>query len=78
MLISELKDYMAEHRTVPVKDLAIRFDSDPEAIRAMLRLLIDRGRVRRLDLEENCDGCRKCAAYEAEVYQWVDRPPSHP
>jgi len=71
MLVRELKDYMAEHRTVPVKDLVIRFQSDPEAIRAMMALLINKGRVRRLDEEQNCDGCRKCPAYETETYQWL-------
>jgi len=71
MLVTELKHYMAEHRTVPVKDLVIRFQSDPEAIRAMMALLINKGRVRRLDEEQDCDGCQKCPAYEAETYQWL-------
>jgi len=71
MLVRELKAYLAEHRTVPVKDLVIRFDSDPEAIRAVLGLLITKGCVRRLDEEQNCDGCQKCPAYDSEVYQWI-------
>lgn len=74
MILSDLKSYLAEHRHVPIGDLVNRFGSDPAAIRGMLEHFAARGLVRRLDGGGMCGGCRKCDAYELEIYQWTGQP----
>jgi predicted ArsR family transcriptional regulator len=71
MLLTELSCYLVEHRRVPIADLASRFEVEPEALRGMLAMLVAKGRVRRLDTGEICDGCAKCEAYHLEVYEWT-------
>jgi hypothetical protein len=71
MILSDLKSYLARHKRAPIGDLVNRFESEPEAIRAMLAHFIRTGRVRRLDGDGTCGGCRKCDAYALEIYEWT-------
>jgi hypothetical protein len=45
MILSEIKRYLVEHKQATLGDLAIHFDTDPEAMRGMLEQWIQRGRV---------------------------------
>jgi hypothetical protein len=75
MILSEIRDYLAERGRAPLSDLAIRFDTDAEAVRAMLDHWIRKGRVRRIRDEDSlCGGCCNCGAEGPEVYEWVQRP----
>jgi predicted ArsR family transcriptional regulator len=71
MLLTELSAYLARHRRAPIGDLAGRFQIEPAALRAMLDLLVAKGRVRRHDSGEICGGCTKCEAYRLEIYEWA-------
>ncbi|MBL6957845.1 MAG: FeoC-like transcriptional regulator [Rhodospirillales bacterium] len=74
MILSELKDYLAQHKRAGIGDLVNRFQSEPDAIRGMLEHFIRKGRVRRLETElGDCSGCSKCDAYALEIYEWTGR-----
>ena len=73
MILSELCSYLAQRRQAPLVDLAHRFDSSPEALRAMLEVLARKGRVRRIENGAACaSSCCKCDPASVETYEWVD------
>jgi hypothetical protein len=72
LILSELSGYLAQRRQAPLVDLAHRFDSSPEALRAMLEVLTRKGRVRRIENGAACaSGCCKCDPASVETYEWV-------
>lgn len=74
MILSELREYLQIHRRVALKDMAYRFDMDPEAIRGMLNKWIVKGKVVKfIDEAPSCaSGCGKCENCQDEIYQWID------
>ena len=72
MILSDIKRYLRQHRQATLADLVARFDSDPDAMRAMLDLWVRKGRVSRTDLRSDCTkGCCSCQCGAAmELYTW--------
>ncbi len=72
MILSELTAYLTEQKRVALLDLSRRFDSEPDALRAMLAILERKGRVRKLPSGTACGGgCSKCDPASIEIYEWV-------
>jgi putative ferrous iron transport protein C len=71
MILSQLRDYIAERRRLSLQDLANHFDTDPEALRGMLAILERKGRVRKLAAGAACGGCCNCDQAAPELYEWV-------
>ncbi|WP_246237695.1 FeoC-like transcriptional regulator [Caldichromatium japonicum] len=69
-MISELSIFLRAHRRAALKDLAHRFDADPEALRGMLELMERKGLVRRLPPGTTCAGCCQCDPAAIELYEW--------
>lgn len=75
MILADLRNYLRSQRQATLMDLAAHFDADPEAVRAMLALWINKGRVERLPLPPACGKtCALCDPSVAEVYRWRDTP----
>jgi hypothetical protein len=75
VILSDLRRYLQAHRQATLMDLAVHFDADPEAVRAMLALWISKGRVERVPLPPACGAtCTLCDPGLAEVYRWRDAP----
>jgi hypothetical protein len=74
-MLLDIKAYMQERKHVSLRDIALHFDADPEAVRGMLDKWIEKGRVIKCSTEA-CGGCAsKCAtAQQEEAYEWVERP----
>ena len=71
MILSEMKQYLMQHRRVTLGDLAVHFDTEPDAIRGMLKQWIRKGRVTKLDIKATCnETCCKCDASAMEIYEW--------
>lgn len=71
MILSELRNYLQTHGQAAIHDLAVYFDSDPEAIRGMLDELERRGKVQKLAAGTPCGGgCSKCDPDTVEIYRW--------
>ncbi len=73
MILSDLRDYLLEHRRAALLDMALKFDADPKALRGMLAVFERKGRIRRLNSEPACGNCHKCDPAAVELYEWIDR-----
>ena len=73
MILSDLKDFMLEHRVVSIEDLIIHLDTDPDTIREMLEVWIRKGKVRKIeDMEKICHKCPQCQMMAGEFYEWIE------
>ncbi|MGD9366087.1 MAG: FeoC-like transcriptional regulator [Desulfobacteraceae bacterium] len=72
-MLSEIKRYMVKHKRVTLGDLALHFDTDPDAMRGMLAQWIRKGRVSKSDLQSCCNkSCSKgCGDNVMEIYEWT-------
>ena len=72
MILSELRNFLAEHRRATLSVMAHHFDADGEAVRGMLDVLVRKGKVRRVHYPTDCGatGC-SCPNKEIDVYEWV-------
>jgi hypothetical protein len=72
MILSDIKGYLQERKQATLSDLALHFDSDPEAMRGMLARWIEKGRVTRAVQAAGCKkGCSSCGCEAAiEIYIW--------
>ncbi len=73
MILTELKAYLAQRRESSLRDLALHFDSDVEAVRRQLALLERKGWVQKLPAGSACTGCSSCAVDTVELYRWIAR-----
>jgi putative ferrous iron transport protein C len=73
MILAQVREYLAHHKRVALIDLSQHFRSDPQALRGMLAMLEQKGRVRRLPMGTPCgDGCCKCDPATVEIFEWVE------
>lgn len=76
MILSEVRDYLRRHGEVSLRDLALHFDTDPEALRGMLEHWMRKGKVSRRGVRAACGngGCTQCDPASVEIYAWGDNP----
>jgi hypothetical protein len=70
MTLIGVKALMMERRRATLTDIAVHFGSSPDAARQIMRLWLDKGRVRVLE-RGACKGGCSCATPPVEVYEWV-------
>ena len=75
MILSDIRDYLRTHRHAALRDMALRFGTDPDALRGMLDKWIAKGRVEKLPSGTACSGCCRCDPSATEVYEWVAERP---
>lgn len=71
MILSNIKQYLQQHKTVTLQNLALHFRSEPEAMREMLEHWIRKGKVRKQLIGGGCKGCSECDSSKMEIYEWV-------
>lgn len=72
MILAEIKHYLSSQHSATLNDLSIHFDTDPEALRDMLQLWVQKGKIKMIQTEGGCGGkCGKCKCASFETYQWV-------
>jgi len=76
MMLTEIRDYLRARGQASLRDMAIHFDTDEEALRGALEHWIRKGKVRRLPAGTTCSGCASCAPETIELYAWVGEPPA--
>ncbi|WP_036261726.1 FeoC-like transcriptional regulator [Methylocapsa aurea] len=75
-MLTEIKEYLATHKRVFIREVAMHFDIPPEVARAALDHWVRKGKVSRLDIAGQCQaGCGGPCSERRDVYQWIDRPP---
>lgn len=70
-MLIELKRYLAERKSVTLKDLSIRFAMDAQALRPMLDHWIRKGKLQR-SAPAQCGHCVSCAPEDLETYVWLE------
>lgn len=71
MILQQLQTYLRSHPQTSLEELSRHFQTDADALRQMLALLIRKGRVRQL-AGKQCGGCHSCPPESLELYEWVN------
>ncbi len=71
MILSDLRTYLRERGQSSLQDIALHFDTDPDALRGMLDHWIRKGKVSRMT-NASCasGGCTQCDPAAVEIYAW--------
>lgn len=73
MILARVENHFRQYKRGSLTDLAEILDTQPEALRGMLDLLIRKGRLRRLPSGTACGGgCSKCKPETVELFEWVN------
>ncbi len=76
MILKEIQDFVLDYHRVSLAEMELHFHIDGDALRQMLSKLIQKGRVRKLPIPHNCDGCTFCRPETTEFYEWMGQ--DHP
>jgi putative ferrous iron transport protein C len=72
MILSDIKRYLMERQSATLADVALHFDSEPDAVRGMLEQWVKKGKVRKRKLDLSCgSSCDKCDTATTEIYEWI-------
>ena len=70
-MLIKLKKHLQNEGVVNMQDLNRRFSSDPEALRQMLGVWMQKGKVREIQRSDACgDKCQRCDPLLTELYEW--------
>jgi len=72
MILKELQNFVLKHHRVSLAELELHFHMDGDALRQMLKKLVQKGRIRQLPIPEHCEGCSFCNLKAIEFYEWID------
>ena len=72
VILSQIRDYLRERGQASLRELAQRFNSEPEALRGMLDHWIRKGQVSRHTVDASCGGCTQCDPAATEIYVWTE------
>lgn len=73
MILSDIRRYLQQRGRASLADIAVHFDTDPDAVRGMLAVWMRKGRVHRQTATASCgSSCSKCQATATEIYVWVE------
>jgi hypothetical protein len=75
VILSQIRDYLRERGQASLRELALRFDTDPDALRGMLAHWVRKGRVSRQTVGTSCGGCTQCDPAAMEIYLWGEAAP---
>lgn len=74
MIVTEVRDYLKQRGTAPLRDMALTFDMEQDALRPIIEQWVAKGKVRKLPPGTACaGGCNSCAPETIEIYQWIDK-----
>lgn len=78
MILTDLQRHLRTTQRTSLAQLALTFDTQPDALRGMLDHLIAKGRVRRLHTPKRCTGCTICPPEALEFYESATATPTTP
>ncbi len=71
MILSQVRDYLAERGQATLADIALHFDAEPGALRGILEQWERKGRVEKRKVEAACGtSCNRCDPAAMELYVW--------
>lgn len=75
MILSDIRRYLEQRSQATLSDIALHFDADPDAVRGMLEVWIQKGKVQKQMATASCgDSCSQCDPAATEIYVWYERP----
>lgn len=73
MILAEVKGYLQARGQATLADLALHFEAEPDAVRAMLEVWMRKGRVERFQAAAACgSACNRCNPAATEIYRWSE------
>ena len=73
MILTQVRDYLKQKGQAPLRDMALEFGIDQDALRPIVELWITKGKVVKLPEGSACGGgCNSCEPQTIELYQWID------
>ena len=73
MILIQLRDYLKQHRQAPLRDLALTFKMDEQALKPLIEHWVAKGKVEKMPPHTGCQGgCTACAPETIEIYRWID------
>jgi hypothetical protein len=79
VILSEVRRYLQERGQATLADMALHFQAEPDAVRAMLDVWIRKGKVDRWDAPTGCgSACQRCDPAATEIYRWSEGSPGPP
>lgn len=70
MILTDVRDYVEQQGQAPLRDMALHFGMEPDALRPLLQQWIDKGKISRLPAGTPCQGCSSCTPDSVEIYRW--------
>jgi len=72
VILADIRRYLERRGQASLADLALHFDSDPDALRGMLKVWIRKGRVSKGTATAACgSSCCRCDPASTELYTWL-------
>ena len=73
MILTQVRDYLKHRRQAPLRDMALEFGMDQDALRPIIEQWVAKGKVEKLPEGSACGGgCNSCEPQTIELYQWID------
>lgn len=73
MILTEIRDYLKIKGQAPLRDMALEFKMEQDALRPILEQWINKGKITKLPQGTACGGgCHSCEPEAIELYQWID------
>ena len=71
----DVKRYLSIRKLATLRDIAVHFRMDTEALRPMLDLWVRKGKVKRHSGKLGCQkGCCRCDPATIAAYEWIAPP----
>ena len=71
MILAQLRDYIKQRQQVSLADIILHFDVDEDAVRPMLEVWINKGKIHRRMATASCgSSCHQCQSATPEIYYW--------
>ncbi|MDX2425982.1 MAG: FeoC-like transcriptional regulator [Cycloclasticus sp.] len=73
MILLDIKNYLKQARSAPVRDIALHFKLTEDDARSMLDHWVRKGQAIKQPIGTLCQGgCNSCAPNTIEIYQWLE------
>jgi hypothetical protein len=72
MILSDIRLYLEQRGQASLADIALHFDTEPDAVRGMLNVWIRKDKVYKKMATASCGGsCTQCDPAATEIYVWA-------
>jgi len=72
MILTQVRDYLKQRGQAPLRDMALEFSMDQDALRPIVEQWVAKGKVEKMPEGSACGGgCNNCEPQSIELYQWI-------